>query len=399
MKDGRFFIKDFNNQGELRKKETTEDEKLEINESNVVKKKINDIIDKCRKMVGSFKHSEQLTRRLNEKQVQLNSSQIKLVQDVPTRWNSTHDMLNSIFINRNCLISMSIEPVNSTIKDHVPKENEFTLIEELIDLLEPLNELTTNLSGKKYVSIFIIYPAIYSFINSVFPNFHPKNLEISNLKEEILKSLKARFSFIFENNFFKACTYLHYKYKKFEFVSNIEERNKHRVDAKNYIINSFNTLPIFQKVREKFGSNSNSISQANNSSQNSNSSIQTSGLTKKKSFLSQICDQEPLNIQTQLKAIEIEFQNYDISNFKFVKSDVFTDPLDPLVFYSANKENFPILTTIIKAYFATMATSVPSESLFSIAGLIHTDLRNRMRAPNLEMLSFIKHNSSQFLMK
>ena len=100
-----------------------------------------------------------------------------------------------------------------------------------------------------------------------------------------------------------------------------------------------------------------------------------------------------------MKPIEIEFQNYDISNWTFVKSDVFTDPLDPSVFYSANKENFPILTAIIKAYFATTATSVPSESLFSIAGLIYTDLRNRMRAPNLEILSFIKHNSSQFLMK
>ena len=39
-------------------------------------------------------------------------------------------MLNSISINRNWLISMSIKLVNFTIKEHVPKENEITLIEE-----------------------------------------------------------------------------------------------------------------------------------------------------------------------------------------------------------------------------------------------------------------------------
>ena len=45
LKDGRFFIKDFNNKFEFRQKEITEDEKFEINVSNVVKKKISDVID------------------------------------------------------------------------------------------------------------------------------------------------------------------------------------------------------------------------------------------------------------------------------------------------------------------------------------------------------------------
>ena len=42
-------------------------------------------------MVGSFKHSKKLSRRLNQKQIQLNYPEIEMDQDVPTRWNSTHE--------------------------------------------------------------------------------------------------------------------------------------------------------------------------------------------------------------------------------------------------------------------------------------------------------------------
>ena len=38
------------------------------------------------------------------------------------------------------------------------------------------------------------------------------------------------------------------------------------------------------------------------------------------------------------------------------------------------------------------ATSVPSESLFSIAGMAQTYLRNRMSSNCLDMLNFVKNH-------
>ncbi len=67
--------------------------------------KLEPIIAKCRKLVGKFKHSEGLCRKLKAKQERLSLEfRLKLVQDVSTRWNSTFDMLESILINKAPLI-------------------------------------------------------------------------------------------------------------------------------------------------------------------------------------------------------------------------------------------------------------------------------------------------------
>ncbi len=99
----------------------------------------------------------------------------KLVQDMPVRWNSTFDMIDTILINKDALISMSLERINAIIKLTTPSENEWNILEELCELLEPLKDLTTSLSASKYVTISLLYPAIYNLINYEFPNMTFKN--------------------------------------------------------------------------------------------------------------------------------------------------------------------------------------------------------------------------------
>ena len=43
-------------------------------------------------------------------------------------------------------------------------------------------------------------------------------------------------------------------------------------------------------------------------------------------------------------------------------------------------------------FFSIVATSVPSESLFSHIGLIQTDIRNRLSPDTLENIVFLKEN-------
>ena len=58
---------------------------------------VNKLVTKCRKLVGHFKHSTTITVEMGKRQKMLNVPEHQLIQDVPTRWNSTQLMLQRLF--------------------------------------------------------------------------------------------------------------------------------------------------------------------------------------------------------------------------------------------------------------------------------------------------------------
>ena len=52
---------------------------------------------------------------------------------------------------------------------------------------------------------------------------------------EQLKSLNRRFKYVYENPIFSAATFLHFKFKKFEFIRNKYERIKYLNTEKEYL--------------------------------------------------------------------------------------------------------------------------------------------------------------------
>ena len=176
-------------------------------------------------------------RRLREKQQEYHYEvKIKLVQDVSTRWNSTLDMIDSILSNKDALLSMALNVENKTIKPFVPDENEFSVLDDLSNLLEPLKELTTSFSGKLYSTITCLYPCIYWMINGGLSDIKLVNECLVKLRLGLIDSIKKRFKYVFDNNLFIASTFMNYKFKKFEFVSDIDERANLISIAKHYII-------------------------------------------------------------------------------------------------------------------------------------------------------------------
>lgn len=68
---------------------------------------------KCRKLVGHFKHSPANASELKQQQVAHNQKQEALTQEVPTRWNSTLEMVKRVHRN--------VEPLRDALALHPTK--------------------------------------------------------------------------------------------------------------------------------------------------------------------------------------------------------------------------------------------------------------------------------------
>ena len=75
---------------------------------------VSEVLAKCRKIVGHFKHSHVAQTALEVKQGQLGLPPHKLIQEVKTRWNSTYDMASRLLEQKGCCS----RPHAFTIRSH-----------------------------------------------------------------------------------------------------------------------------------------------------------------------------------------------------------------------------------------------------------------------------------------
>lgn len=426
-----YSIKKFNNDGELKTIGISSEEKRRIEKLNDVKGQFAKMISKCRRLVGSFRHSEAMQIKLKEKQNFLKyQNKTKLVQDINTRWNSTFDMLDSVLKNKDAIKLLALEPENKAIKDSVPTDVEFDMLNELCDLLFPLKNLTVMLSGQKYCTISFLFPTIYKLINYDLNEINLSYIQCIALRDELLERLNGRFAYVFNNDLFIACTFMDFRMKNFEFVNNLEERKELLQKAKTKVIEFYTKLQHLNFSQSPNGLStepvhlsSTPVSSISTSSQNTNS-LPRSSDSSQDSFreLSDITNKSTPKTTNQTSRRKISRQAFQINfldkNVRFIKgtNDNFSslndeiqnyvemaisipaedknivEELGPFYFFETHRKRFTILSKISRSLLSICATSVPSESLFSQAGLIQTDIRNRLNPKNLENLTILKEN-------
>lgn len=93
-----------------------------------------DTLAKCRKIVGHFKHSPANTEELHQQQNQLGQLTESLIQDVPTRWNSSLAMISRLLKNQ--------EAIKATLSRQKHKltmltTSEWDKLQRLETILEP----------------------------------------------------------------------------------------------------------------------------------------------------------------------------------------------------------------------------------------------------------------------
>uniref|UniRef100_A0A8C1L2T9 Uncharacterized protein n=1 Tax=Cyprinus carpio TaxID=7962 RepID=A0A8C1L2T9_CYPCA len=120
---------------------------------------LENVLAKCRKLVGHFKHSPANAAELRAQQEELGQPQEPLVQDVSTRWNSTLSMITRLLRNK--------DAVKATLELHQQRGTpamltnaELEKIEKLETLLEPCRYVTELLGGEQYISCSAVLPAL-----------------------------------------------------------------------------------------------------------------------------------------------------------------------------------------------------------------------------------------------
>jgi hypothetical protein len=339
-------VKDFEN-GQLKTKEISLQEYQNISLVNESREHIEIQFSACRHLVGSFQHSEPLQKELKQLQKDLKQEyKIKLIQDCKTRWNYTHDMVESILLNEMPLKTMKLKYEKLTVPDNME------LLSEVIDLLQPLKEVTVLFSTSDFVSISFLFPAIFNLIEYTVPGFDFKFSHTKILKEELLRTIKGRFDYINQdqNVFIKVAAFLDFRYKKFHFIHDETLRNEQLSLVKKFLIEFDQKL--YSKSTET-STNSQNDSNTNNNNTQPGLRDTTNVIRRKRkitNFMDSLCDKLPVLPQNNaISEIDIEIEAYESHMFSIRLAN--KDELKrhrSLLFFKLYHKQFPKLTRIVR---------------------------------------------------
>lgn len=342
---------------------------------------IENVKQKCKKITTHFNHSTIAQKQLEKIQDRLNQPHLKVFQDCVTRWNSTFYMFERFLKIKDAL---SLYANDNNIESILPEE--WKVIECCLEVLKPFEEATREMSSSQAL-ISSVIPIIQMLLKKL-DDYLTKpqendaiRLAVSNLKSQF----SAKFSSLEDNNLYAISTYLdpRYKYKFFKPVT--EER------IKDEIIKMVNDPVVTDSPT--------SMSPAKKTMRIGDSLDPVPGTSSKtclKSDLAMMLDssseddgEDELDKSSPNILIRKELVIY--RGKKRLNLDE-----NPLNWWKVHHCELKILSKLARRYLSPPPASVPSEQLFSGAGLIYNPLRNRLEAEKAAILLFIKHNIPMF---
>ncbi|XP_055842541.1 zinc finger BED domain-containing protein 4-like [Episyrphus balteatus] len=154
--------------------------------------KIANTLIKVKAIVEYFKRSAQGLQKLKAVQKQMNMPELKLKQDVPTRWNSTFDMLERIVKIKDAVITViALNRIDLSLD-----KEDWMIIEETLPLLKPFYEvqdLHKELKdGMDYRFKDLEKNILYAECTILDPRFKNRGFRNQSAFETACKSLRSK---------------------------------------------------------------------------------------------------------------------------------------------------------------------------------------------------------------
>ena len=241
-------------------------------------------------------------------------------------------------------------------------DSEKSLISDSITVLGPFLEATENISGDKYISTPLIIPLVNLLKKSMI-----RHASIP-LATKLQSELSCRFAPI-EGAFVTAVTtLLDPRFKKLPFTTpSASEHAVSRVTAE---------ISQILQGTDSEGQTCDQTTTTASSSSNSTSSLWDSFDA---SVIESTCHRTPHS--NAIVEVRRYFEEPNIDRSK-----------NPLEWWKENETRFPNLSKIAKKYLCVPGSSVPSERLFSKAGQLVSERRNRLKSENIDKMLFLNHN-------
>ncbi|GKV51607.1 hypothetical protein SLEP1_g58242 [Rubroshorea leprosula] len=287
----------------------------------------------------------------------------RLWLDCPTRWNSTHKMLERAVIYKDVFASFELDDENFK---WTLDEEEWKRVGRICELLQPFSEISTLFSGSKYPTSNLYFKHVWKIELCLLENIKCGDIYI----RDMATSMKAKFEKYWDSySLILAFAIILDPRYKLSFVTYCYKiLNEETYTAKvNHV-----TDKLYQLYNEY-------VMEGSKLESTNNATMPTTTVT------------EVVGNKDRLME---GFENFDMEKVHTSQLRQYLEegrqphrqPLDILEFWKQNERRLPDLARMARDILSIPITTVASESAFSMGGHVLTKLRGSLLPENAEAL-------------
>ncbi|XP_019399036.1 PREDICTED: zinc finger BED domain-containing protein 4 [Crocodylus porosus] len=334
---------------------------LIVNEAIKSQRMVQNLLSIARKICERVHRSAKAKEKLAELQKEYELPQHQLIQDVPSKWNTSFHMLERLIEQKRAIDEMSIE---CSFRELISCD-QWEVMQSVCHALKPFEAASREMSTHM------------STLSQVIPMIHILNRKIEMLFEEtmgidtMLKSLKeamvSRLSSTLHDPRYIFATLLDPRYKASLFTEEEAEQYKQDLIRELEIMSS-------TSEDEKPVSNGCDIGSPSANSYGEDSLWSLMGDMKKAKDL-----REKVKLPEEMV-------------LSYLEEEVLEHNCDPLTYWNFKRSSWPVLSKLAVRFLGCPPSIVPSERLFNTSNENNSFSQSRLMIEHFEKLIFLKVN-------
>jgi hypothetical protein len=371
------------------------------------------VLKKSRDLVSFFHSSTIATEKLisAQKHLKPNCTTLKLLQDVKTRWWSTHSLISRIlelrgplqYIFQNEFRHREGPNIETALEKLQLIDSDFEHLENMEFVLKPFREAQKALEGEHYVNISFLPIVISEMIDQLGICEAAANQNTQQELIELVADMRQDFhqrwgdTIIYSSNVIRSHRRRQKGIPTYAFWAlALDPRTKRKVST---ILRDIDVttmwLDITDAIRQIIQWEETNITPQQQHNDEEEEEVEVEEPQQKKtkpSFLARMDDEmdaaSTLLTRDQVLHAEITTFRADKGQPMFDQEDEYNNPLD---WWRIHAEKYPNIWKIARCVLAIPATSAPSERVFSAANIINKK-RVRLKPETVDLLIFSRGN-------